>query len=868
MQWLVDYYRKSVLDFPKTTFLLVSFLIVLVAQGTYKFELDASAESLVLENDQDMVNYRTVSERFGSSEFLLVTYTPPWPLFSEKSLNLLKQLRDDLKVLPRVESINSLLDVPLLENPPVPVTELVDNIKNLEHPDVDVHAAKLELINSPLYNNMLLNLDQNTTAIQINRPFDQQHRDLTKTREDLWVKRDQQGLSLAERQQLTDLNQQIKDLNARNAEVLHKDIVQIRQVLAPYQQQAQVYLGGVPMIADDMITFVENDMYTFGMGVFLFLVVTLIFIFRRVRWVVIALACCTLTVTVMVGVLGLFNWRVTVISSNFVSLLLIMTMSMCIHLIVRYREAHANRPDATQRELVKETLDHMFKPCFFMALTTMVAFNSLIFSGIRPVIDFGWMMATGVAVALMIVFIFFPIFALMAGRRTESSNAKKHSPITDFFAWLTLKHSTTLIVVNGLLVVFVLLGLGRLQVENSFISYFHESTEIHQGMKVVDQRLGGTTPLEVILNFPKLDLEGEDDEFALEDDEFFSEDEANNAASDDDGFEDDGFGDESFGEVAGSQQDDRYWFTIEKVDQIKKVHQFLDRQPEIGKVISLATMVTIAEKMNGQALNSFELALLYGAIPDEFKSIVLDPYASPEFSQARINLRIYDSLPNLKRAELLERIDTGLKEELGLEEDDYMLAGMMVLYNNMLQSLFTSQILTLGAVFIGIMLMFMFLFQSWKIAVIAIVPNLLSAGVVLSVMGWAGIPLDMMTITIAAITIGIAVDDTIHYIHRFKEEFKEHQNYREAIQRCHASIGKAVYYTSLTIVLGFSILALSNFIPSIYFGLLTGLAMLIALVQVLTLLPGLFIVFKPLGPESSDSPHAPEEKEAMDPSLK
>ena len=859
MQWLVDYYRKSVLEFPKTTFLIVSLLIALVAQGAYQFELDASAESLVLENDQDMVNYRTVAERFGTSEFLLVTYTPPWPLFSEKSLNLLKQLRDDLKALPRVESINSLLDVPLLENPPVPVTELVDNIKNLEHPDVDIKAAKLELINSPLYNNMLLNLDQNTTAIQINRPFDQSHRDLTKEREAIWQKRDEQGLDAKDRERLQVLNQEIKDLNAKNAEILHKDILQIRQVLAPYQQQAQVYLGGVPMIADDMITFVENDMYTFGMGVFLFLVVTLTFIFRRIRWVVIALACCTLTVVVMVGVLGLFKWRVTVISSNFVSLLLIMTMSMCIHLIVRYREAHGKHPDATQKELVKITLDHMFKPCFYMALTTMVAFNSLIFSGIRPVIDFGWMMATGVAVALIIVFVFFPIFAVLVGRRTEAANVNQHSPITDMFAWLTLKHSNPMIIGNIVLLVVVLLGLGRLQVENSFISYFHESTEIHQGMKVVDQRLGGTTPLEVILNFPKVETNFSDDEF-FEDEEFAVDGDFSATSSDDEGFEDDGFEDDGFGE--STVEDDRYWFTSEKVARIKEVHQFLDRQPEIGKVVSLATMVTIAEKMNGQALNSFELGLLYGAIPDEFKSIVLDPYASPEFSQARVNLRIYDSLPNLKRAELLERIDTGLQEELGLEEDEYMLAGMMVLYNNMLQSLFTSQILTLGAVFVGIMLMFMFLFQSWKIALIAIVPNLLSAGVVLSVMGWANIPLDMMTITIAAITIGIAVDDTIHYIHRFKEEFAECANYRLAVERCHASIGKAVYYTSLTIVVGFSILALSNFIPSIYFGLLTGLAMLIALVQVLTLLPVMFIMFKPFGPESSQEPVAQEGQEA------
>lgn len=819
---LVQLYQNSILLHPKSALVIMGLIILLIFQGASRFELDASAESLVLENDQDLVNYRTVAERFGSSEFLIVTYTPKWPLFSEASLSLLKQLRDDLKALPRVDSIYSLLDVPLLENPPVPVTDLVDNIKNLESPDVDLEAAKVELGASPLYNDMLLNLEHNTTAIQINRPFDTRHRELTKKREALWNKQEIDHLSDEELVILAQLDQSIKDLNAKNAAILHEDIKKIREVLKPYQSQAEVYLGGVPMIADDMISYVESDMYTFGLGVFLFLVVTLLFIFRRVRWVIIALGCCTLTVAVMIGLLGLFNWRVTVISSNFVSLLLIMAMSMCIHLIVRYREAHTTHPDATQLELVKETIAHMFKPCLYMALTTMVAFNSLIFSGIRPVIDFGWMMATGVLVALCIVFILFPIFALLVGKKTEASNAKNHSPITDLFLWITLKHGRKLLGLSVLLTIMVIGGISQLKVENSFISYFKESTEIHQGMKVIDQRLGGTTPLEVVLNFPVVSQDWTSDE---NDDFFFDEEE---------------------------EQEDptKYWFTTEKVDRITKVHKYLEAQPEIGKVISLATMVEVAEKINGEALGSFELALLYSAIPDEFKSIVLDPYVSPEHGQARISLRVYDSQPDLQRAELLARIEHDLQDQLGLKQDEFMLAGMMVLYNNMLQSLFTSQILTLGAVFIGIMIMFMLLFRSWKLALIAIVPNLLSAGVVLGVMGWAGIPLDMMTITIAAITIGIAVDDTIHYIHRFKEEFSEIGEYEQAVKNCHGSIGKAVYYTSLTVVVGFSILALSNFIPTIYFGLLTGLAMIIALVLVLTLLPRMLIVFKPFGAQS------------------
>lgn len=846
MSWLVGLYRNTILSYPKSILALVFLIVGLaLAIGAPRFELDASAESLVLENDQDLANYRMVAERFGSNEFLIVTFEPEWPLFSESSLTVLEALRDELLTVEGIESINSMLDVPLLENPPVPVSELLDNIKTLESPEADIGLAKKELSQSPLYKEMLLNLDANITAMQLNLPYDEKHRALTKSRKGLWDKRENEGLNAEEKQSLALLNEQIEDLNAKNAEELHQTIVEIRGILENYESKAEIYLGGVPMIADDMITFVENDMYTFGLGVFLFLIVTLLVIFRRVRWVVVALSACTFTLMTMIGLLGIFEWQVTVISSNFASLLLIMTMSMCIHLIVRYREAHALEPDKSQKELVKTAVDHMFKPCLYMALTTMVAFNSLIFSGIRPVIDFGWMMATGVFMALIIVFILFPVLALLVGKQKEAANVKTHSPITDLFAWVTLKHGTKLIVFNGVLAVLAVIGISKLQVENSFIDYFHEDTEIHQGMIVVDKYLGGTTPMDVVIDFSP---EKEESSKSAET-ESTSQETGDDFASE---FESDGFGDDFDDGFGASEEDEtKYWFTLSKMEQIEAVHKYLEKQPEIGKVTSLATMIDVAENINEAPLGSVELALLYSVIPDEFKALVIDPYASPDHDQARINVRILDSQPDLKRDELLKRIHTGLQEELGLSNDEYMVSGMMVLYNNMLQSLFKSQILTLGVVFVGIMLMFMLLFQSWKLAIIAIVPNLLSAGTVLGVMGWAGMPLDMMTITIAAITIGIAVDDTIHYIHRFKEEFSEHQNYEEAIRRSHASIGKAVYYTSITVIVGFSILALSNFIPTIYFGLLTGLAMLIALVLVLTLLPRMILMFRPLGAENN-----------------
>ena len=350
-------------------------------------------------------------------------------------------------------------------------------------------------------------------------------------------------------------------------------------------------------------------------------------------------------------------------------------------------------------------------------------------------------------------------------------------------------------------------------------------------MKVIDQKLGGTSPLDVIIDVdapaasPPVSTSGKD---TNSDDEF-----------------------EEFDEFDSPEEDDEsYWFTAEKMAWAARVHDYLDSLPETGKVLSLVTMLKVAEDLNnGQPLDNFQLALLYKELPDTFKTMILNPYVSVEHNQLRYAIRVKDSEKSLRRNELVKKIKHDLINKLNLREDQVHLTGLLILYNNMLQSLFESQILTLGVVVIALMGMFLILFRSFKIALIAITPNLLAIGAVLGVIGWLNIPLDMMTITIAAISMGIAVDNTIHYIYRFRQEFGSEHNYVSTMHHCHASIGYAIYYTSVTIIIGFSILALSNFLPTIYFGLLTGLAMLVALIASLTLLPQLLIVFKPFGAE-------------------
>ena len=800
---------------------------------TKDFKLDASAETLVLENDKDLRYSRLINSRYGENDFLFVTYTPEDDLFSDNALGKLKQLRDELRELKSVSSVVSILDAPLLESPPVPIKELASNVQTLESPTVDKRLAKIELSQSPIYQNLLISPDLKTAALQINFPIDKTYRDLLARRNRFREKESDGPLSETEKAEYEKVTRQFQNHRDMMKESRHKDIAEIRAIMNHYRQDAKLFLGGVSMIADDMVSFIKNDLKIFGIGVFFFLIVTLSIIFRKLRWVILPMLCCGFSAISMIGLLGLFDWEVTVISSNFISLQLIITMAVTIHLIVRYRELSQKDPEAGQRKLVYDTVRLMLRPCLYAALTTMAGFGSLLLCNILPVITFGWMMMAGITVSLFVTFLLFPAGVMLLGKETVKSKSDVKFSLTSILAKFTEGHGFLIMAISCIAFIISAMGISKLVVENSFIDYFKHTTEIYQGMKVIDRSLGGTTPLDVIVDIEKpvapspATAPGADTESTDE----FAE----------------------FDEFDKTVDDDKYWFTSEKMDLIKKIHGYLDNLPETGKVLSLGTMMKIAEKLNnGKPLDNFKLALLYSELPAEFKNIVLKPYVSVKNDQVRFSIRIIDSDKSLKRNELLKRIHNGLIGKLGLKEKNVHLTGMLVLYNNMLQSLFNSQILTLGITVLALMCMFLILFRSFKIALIAIFPNLLSIGVVLGFMGWIKIPLDMMTITIAAISVGIAVDDTIHYIHRFKQEFKVDQNYINAVHRSHESIGYAMYYTSLTIIIGFSILVLSNFIPSIYFGLLTGLAMLIALFAALTLLPQLIVLIKPFGPEPEE----------------
>lgn len=829
---LTRLYTALVFDRPWLVLALLLAIASSFAYYTQFFRLDASADSLLLEGDAELEYSRQVGVRYGIRESVIVAYTPlDEELFSRPVLDRLSALRADLLGLERVESVDSILNVPIFED--TPLTGISEDYLTLEM-DIDLAAAKAELMSSPVFSNAVVSPDGKTAGMLVSFELDEKAQALLETRSSLRAREAAGELDAAGLATLEAVEDEYSAYTVMTGARQTATIAEIRALLDDYRDGAQIYLGGAPMIADDLVTFVRGDLSSFSFGVLGFIIFALGLIFRKLRWIALPLACCAIAGVTMVGILGLMDWRVTVVSSNFISLLLIITISLTVHLTVRYRELRATRRFSHHDKLLRHAILSMFKPCLYTGLTTAVAFGSLIVSGISPIISFGWMMVIGVFAAIVVVFGFFPAaLSLLPIDQTKLSGDLKLG-LTTGLAKLTAKLNNRVLGVYGVITLLSIVGLTQLKVENSFIDYFREKTEIYQGMTLFDEKLGGTLSFDVIVDLEE--QAGFDDGFGDGFDDGFG-----------DGF-DDGFGGEP------STDSDAYWFTAPKMDRIERIHDYLDQDPQTGKVLSFGAVVQLARKLNGnEPIDGVLWAVLYSRIPESLKDTVLKPFISIDENQLRFNVRVKESDPNLKRNELLERVERGIEEEFGFSDEQVNVTGVLVLYNNVLQSLYESQILTLGVVMLVIMLMFLILFRSLAIAMICIIPNAIAAAFVLGIMGWLGIPLDIMTITIAAISVGIGVDNTIHYMHRFRREYPRFGNYRETMFFCHNSIGRAMYFTSMTIVAGFSILALSNFIPTIVFGLLTSLAMLVALVGSLTLLPQLLIFFKPLGPETSSA---------------
>ena len=816
-------YKKIVIDFSKITLLFLAILISFSFYHAKNFNLDASSDALLLEGDKDLKYLREINSRYGSKDFLVLTYTPVTSFAEKETILNLQLLKSKVEKLTWVDSVVTIIDVPLLKSTDESLMDRLKNYKTLAYPEIDRKKGFEEIINSPIYKNYVISEDGKTSGIVVYLKKDERLAEFIKIKDKYYNQSIETGLTKDEKINYKNFikeYEKYKNLyNIRN----HQNINEIRDVINKYGENAKIHLGGIPMIADDMMSYIKNDIMVFGMGVFVFIIFTLWFIFRNMKWVIMPLLGCATSVIIMIGLLGLIGWKVTVISSNFIALMLILNMAMNIHVTVRFLQLKKEYPQLTKKEAVLDASKKMMMPILYTVLTTICAFLSLIFSGIKPIIDFGWMMTLGLIVSLFVTFLLLPsLLNIFSSENEINIKDTEKSLITSVFASIAKKSRVLLFCSTLAIIIASIVGISKLEVENSFINYFDKETEIYKGMKKIDNDLGGTTPLDVIIKFPKKqNKETDDDEFSEWDED-----------------------------TENDEDKSKYWFTRDKMDKILKVHDYLDSLPEIGKVLSFGSILRVAEDLNKKELQSLEIAVLYSKIPEEIKKEIISPYISVDEDEARVTVRIKDSLENLRRNDLIKKINSELNTKLGLDKKEYKLTGVLILFNNLLQSLFKSQILTLGIVMLGIFIMFFILFRNITLSLIGVVPNFIAAFFILGIIGLMGIPLDMMTITIAAITIGIAVDNSIHYIYRFKEEFKKINNYNKTLDRCHSTVGIAILNTSITIVFGFSILILSNFIPTIYFGVFTGIAMLLAMISVLTLLPKLLLIYKPFGEES------------------
>ena len=931
---------RLIVAFPKITLALFTALALFFGYYSTKLEIDASTQTLLLDNDKDLQIWREVSKRYETPNFLVLAYTPAGDLLAPETIRKIAQMDAAFSKLNFVASVTDITNVPLLLNKGGGMSELLKHIPTLTDADVNLTAARHEFATSPFYASNLVSADFRTTAILINLKPQTRYEELLRLRDGakstLKQAEHEGNRSKAQISQLKDAlkvaEQNFKSYRDELREKDHRDIVALRSLIAGFEKEFagdQLFLGGLNMIADDMVGYVRSDLATYGLGALVLLLACFWLFFRQAKFILLPLIICAYSVVLAAGLFGFLSFEVTVISSNFIALQLIITVSVCIHLIVAYREFSAHFHAFSQRQLVYAVLCERARPCFFAIFTTVIGFMSLIFCDIKPVISLGIMMSVGISISLVTAFgVFGAVMSLL--RRTHNNRSfEQHFKFTLWCAETALRSRGAVYGVCAAAVIFGLYGISQLRVENSFIGYFKKSTDIRAGMEVIDTNLGGTIPLDIVVKFksasganPASESEnsasgsansknGENSNPAgknfaanftrqnsiaqnsatqnstatiqnsiaensipqnsvaavqnLNDQNFIVQSsvttsqpseavnsdqthaanlEQNSTASDD-------FGDFE-AEYAANENKPQYWFTSEKMRIIGKIDDFLKDKnitghEFIGNVSSLASLLKLGKQINqGRDLDDLSLALIYSEMPANYRELVLSPFVNIEANEAHFSIRTIDSDPNLRRAQFLADLKHDLNSLLAKDNVTAQISGIMVLYNNMLQSLMSSQIDTLGITVLVLFVLFVIIFRSLSYALIAIVVNLIPLCACFGIMGVAGIPLDIMSITIAAISIGIGVDDVIHYIYRYKREFARSGDEAAAIRASHASIGYAMYYTSFAIILGFSVMMMSNFWPTIYFGMLICLVMSLLLLGALIILPSLIMSRKGL----------------------
>ena len=816
---------RMLVSAPKLSLALALILCAFLCAFVPKLAIDASTQTLLLENDKDLELWRDITKRYKIPNTLVIAYTPNSDLLSESSISTLVALSKDLAQIKGVKSVFSMLDAPLLLSSGLKFSDLLGTIPTLKDSNASKEAIKAEFLSSPFYKNSLVSSDFKTTALLLtlepNPGYNEFIASITALENTL---KNAQNNATAK----TLLKEQRAAFKAYRDELRiaeHEQITQIRQVIAKYNQNSQsriphqasssqLFLGGINMIADDMIAFVRSDLATYGLATLLLCSLCLFVYYLQLRYVFLAIFICLVCVGVASGLFGLLGFEITVISSNYIALQLIITLSVVIHLINSYREFFRKKSSFSQKAIVYLALKERMSPCFFAIFTTIIGFISLVFSDIRPIISLGVMMSASITLSLIFSFWLFGSIMSLLSKKSVNTAFERYFSLTTLCAKiaLNLRARKVVFAISALGLCAGLWGISKLSVENSFIGYFKENTDIYKGMELIDNKLGGTVPLDIIISFKKDKKEPRnsslDDEFA---DEFASSDAA------------------------------QYWFNERRMSVLKSVNEYLKNKEFIGSVSSLADLLEVGKELNeGRELDALALALIYSSLSGEGRELILTPFVSVENDELHFSVRTLDSDPRLKRAEFLRTLQSELNELVG-KDAEVKISGAMKLYTNMLDSLFSSQINSLGFVLLAFFATFWLIFASLRLAIIAICINILPLICVLGAMGLAGLSLDIMSITIGSISLGIGVDSAIHYIYRYKRELAHFKDSKKAIIASHASIGYALYYTSFAVFIGFGVMISSNFWPTIYFGALTDLVMFFMLASSLILLPSLLL---------------------------
>jgi len=813
MEFISSIYKK-ILKQPK---LILIFLLILLSLSFYqgkKFQLDASADTLLVENDPDLNYLRSVNERYASEDFFVVTYSPKQSL-NKSNIKEFKKFVDEINNFKWVSKTISVLNSPLFESSDKPLIEKIKDIEYITSKNVDFNRALKELKNSPVYKKLIINDDASVFGIVVYIKDNQEYLSALKVNKNFLEKKQKNQLTSEDKIQFEKHSIYLEKLKKQRNKEYENYNTEIRSHISKYKSQASINLSGIPMIVEDLINYVKKDIVIFGSGVFIFMLITLWIIFRDIKWVIFPLLSCLISIALMIGTLGYLNWKVTVISSNFISIMLVLTMEINIHYIQRYKQFQDLYPKKKETELTQLTANGIFQSILYGVFITIIGFLSFIFCDIRPVIDFGYMMSVGLIISMLVTMILLPSLIIQFKPKIAKQDKSKNSKFFRNLADFAINKKLLIIFSSTAILLASFYGSSKITVENSFINYFNKDTEIYKGMKLIDEKLGGTTPLEIIVNFK--DSSSKKDS-----------------------------GDDFFETSSSDEFKDSYWFTNFRTGTITNIHQYLESLPEIGKVLSFYSVIQMGEKINdNKKLGSLEMAILYSKLPDDIKKNIVSPYISIENSEARFSVRVVDSNPNLNRKELLNKIQKHLEENIKLSKDDFKITGVFVLFNNQLQSLYKSQIQTLSFSYFGILIALFILFRSWMLSLIASAPDMVASMLILGSLGFLKIPLDMMTITIATIVMGIGTRAGIYYINRFKSEFAIHKDYKKTIRACHETVGKSIVIAALTIIFGFSILVLSNFNPTINFGILIGIAIFAALILSLTIMPLLLLITKP-----------------------